>query len=70
MIWLQTATVLCLGEVTISQLLSSHGVNDVRQPEKHTAEPLITEPSVLEFYVAVDKPKNTNRQVLIKSQQN
>jgi hypothetical protein len=32
-------------------------VNDVRQTEIHTAEPLIPEPCALEFEVAVDKIK-------------
>ena len=32
-----------------SQLLNAHGVNDVRQTEIHTAEPLVPEPSAFEF---------------------
>jgi hypothetical protein len=53
-----------------SQLLNVHGVNDVRQTEIHTAEPLVPEPSALEFEMAVGKLKTPNHQVLIKSQQN
>ena len=33
----------------ISQLLNVHGDNVVRQTEIHTAEPLVPEPSALEF---------------------
>ena len=32
-----------------SQILNVQGVSDVRQVEIHTAEPLVTEPSALEF---------------------
>jgi len=42
--------------------------NDIRQ-EIHTAEPLVSEPSVSEVEMAMGK-LNTNHQVLIKSQQN
>ena len=49
------------------QLLNVNGVNDVRQTETHTAEPLVSEPSAFEFEVAIEKPK---RQGLISSQQN
>jgi len=41
----------------ISQLLKVHGVNDVRQTEIHTAEPLIPEPSAFEFDLAIEKLK-------------
>jgi len=41
-----------------SQLLNVHGVNDVRQTEIHTAEPLVSEPSASEFELAIEKPKN------------
>jgi hypothetical protein len=46
------------------------GVNDVRQTEIHTAEPLVPEPSAFEIELAIEKFKVTNHQVLIKSQQN
>ena len=36
-----------------SQLLNVHGVNDVRQTEIHTAEPLVPEPSAFDFELAV-----------------
>ena len=42
-----------------SQLLIVHGVNDVRQTEVHTAEPLVTEPSALEAELAIEKLKKT-----------
>jgi len=34
-----------------------HGVNDVRQTEIHTAEPLVPEPSDFEFEFAIEKLK-------------
>jgi hypothetical protein len=53
------------------QLLNVHGVNDVRQTELHTAEPLAPEPSDFDVEMAVGKlKKGTNHQVLIKFQQN
>jgi hypothetical protein len=39
------------------QLLNVHGVNDVRRTEIHTAEPLVPEPSALEFELAIEKLK-------------
>ena len=33
----------------LSQLLNIHEVNDVRQTELHTAEPLVLEPSAFDF---------------------
>jgi hypothetical protein len=38
-----------------SQLLNIHGVNDVRQTEIHTAEPLVPELSAFKFGVDVEK---------------
>ena len=68
-IWLQTPTVYWLGEGTISlSYFNIHGVNDVRQTEIHTAEPLVPESSAFEIELAVEKLKFTNHQVLIKSQ--
>ena len=40
-----------------SQLLNVHGVNDVRQTELHTAEPLVAEPSAFEVELAIEKLK-------------
>jgi hypothetical protein len=40
-----------------SQLWNVHGVNDVRQTEIHTAEPLVPEPSVFEVETAIKKLK-------------
>ena len=37
------------------QLLNVHGVNDVRQTEIHTAEPLVPEPSAFEVEMAVEE---------------
>jgi len=52
-----------------SQLFNVHGVNDIRQTEIHTGEPLVSEPSVSEVELAIENLKVTNHQVLIKSQQ-
>jgi hypothetical protein len=57
-IWLQIATVFWLGGGTISQLLHIHEVNDVRQTEMHTAEPLVPEPNALEDEMAIAKLKS------------
>jgi len=40
-----------------SQLLNTHGVNDVRQSEIQTAEALVPEPSAFEFEMAIEKLK-------------
>jgi hypothetical protein len=37
-----------------SQLLNAHGVNEVRQIEIHTAEPLAPEPSAYEVELAIE----------------
>jgi len=37
--------------------LNVHGVIDVRQTEIHTAEPLVPEPSAIEFEMAIGKQK-------------
>jgi len=41
-----------------SQLLNVHGVNDVRQTEIHTAEPLVPEPSAFDVGMAIEKLKS------------
>jgi hypothetical protein len=40
-----------------SQLLNIHGVNDVRQTEAHTAQPLVPKPSAFEVEMAIEKLK-------------
>jgi hypothetical protein len=40
------------------QVLNVHGVNDVRQAEIHTAEPLVLEPSTLAVKLAIEKLKS------------
>ena len=47
----------------LSQLLNILGVNDVRQTEIHTAEPLVPEPSAFEVKLAIGKLIVTNHQV-------
>jgi len=42
-----------------SQQLNVRGVNDVRQREIHTAEPLATEPSNFEVQLAIEKLKTS-----------
>jgi len=44
----------------LSQLLNVHGVNDVRQAEIHTAEPLLPEPSAFEFELPIEKLQSHN----------
>jgi hypothetical protein len=39
-------------------VLSVHGVHDVRQTDIHTAEPLVTEPSLVEVEIAIGKLKS------------
>jgi hypothetical protein len=41
-----------------SQILNVHGVSDGRQAEIQTAEPLMPEPSALEFELAIEKLKS------------
>ena len=41
-----------------SQLLNVHGVNDVRETETHTAEPLVPEPSAFGAELATEKLKS------------
>ena len=41
-----------------SQLLNIHGINDVRQTEIHTAEPLVPEPTAFEVELAIEKIKS------------
>jgi len=41
-----------------SQLLNVHEVNDVRQTEIHTTEPLVPEPSAFEFELAIENVKS------------
>ena len=39
-------------------MLNIQGANDVRQREIHTTEPLVPEPSVFEFELAIEKLKS------------
>jgi len=48
-------SILLMWRNHISQLLNIHGVNDGRQREIHTAEPLMCEPSALEVELAIEK---------------
>jgi hypothetical protein len=51
-IWLQAS----------SQLLNVQGVNDVRQTEIHTAEPLVPEPSAFEVELDIGRLKSHRSQ--------
>ena len=57
-IWLQTPAVFWLGGGTFSSTTVYTGVNDVRQTELHTGEPLVSEPNVFEFQLAIEKLKS------------
>jgi hypothetical protein len=41
-----------------NQVINIHGVHDVRQKDIHTAEPLVTEPSLVEVEIAIGKLKS------------
>ena len=43
----------------IYQLLNLHGVNDVRQTEIQTGQPLLPEPSAFEFEMSIEKLKRS-----------
>jgi len=43
---------------SFTHLLNGHGVNDVRQTEIHTAEPLVTESIASDFELAIEKLKS------------
>ena len=45
-----------------SQLLSADGINDVRQTEIQTAEPLVPKPSTFEFEMAIEELKRHKSQ--------
>jgi hypothetical protein len=47
-IWLDCYSILAKWRNHFSQPLNVHGVNDVRQMEIHTAQPLVPEPSAFE----------------------
>ena len=54
--------VICLQTATVvwnhcPQLLNVRVVNDVRQTELHTAEPLVPEPSASDLKIAIEKLK-------------
>ena len=47
-----------------SQLLNVHGVNDARQTEKHTAVPLVPEPSAFDVEMSVEELKSHKSPVI------
>jgi len=42
-----------------SQLLNVHGVNDIRQTEIHTAEPLVPQSRAFEIELAIENLRST-----------
>jgi hypothetical protein len=46
------------GKNFFHQVLKVHGVHDVRQMDIHTAEPLVSEPSLVEVETATEKLKS------------
>jgi hypothetical protein len=53
----ESHSILARWRNNFSQLLNVHGVNDVRQTEIHTAEPLVPEPSAFQVEMAIEKLK-------------
>ena len=51
-------SILAMWRNYFSQILNVHGVNDFRQTEIHTAEPLVPEPSASDFELAIKKVKS------------
>jgi hypothetical protein len=51
-------SILAMWRNHFSQLLNRHGVNEVRQTEIHTAEPLVPELSAFEIELGNGKPKS------------
>ena len=47
--------ILAMWRNHFSQLLNVHGINDVGQTEKHSAESLVTEPCAREVKMATEK---------------
>ena len=50
-------TILARWRNHFAQLLNAHGVNYVRLTEIHAAQPVVPEPSVFKFEMAVEKLK-------------
>ena len=50
-------SILARWRIYFSQILNVHEVNDFRQIEINTAEPLLPEPSASEFELAIEKLK-------------
>jgi len=51
----ESHSILARWRKNFSQLLNVHEVNDVRQTEIYTTEPLVPEPSAFEFELAIEK---------------
>jgi len=51
-------SILAMWRNCFSQILNVRGVNDVRQMEIHTAEPLVPEPRASEVELAIEKLKS------------
>ena len=68
--WYEILHLPLLGNLPKLDDFPLQGVNDVRLTEIHTTEPLVPEPSVFEFGLAIEELKVTNHQALFKSHQN
>jgi len=55
---MDSQSVLARWRSYFSQLLNVHWVNDVKQTEIHTAEPLVPKPSALEVELSIEKLKS------------
>ena len=62
MIWLDSHSNLTRWRNHFSQLLNVYGVNDVRQTEIQTVEPVVPEPSAFEVELAIEKLKSHKSQ--------
>ena len=51
-------SILARGRSRFSQLLNVREVNDIRQTEIHTAEPLVLDPSALDVELTIEKLKS------------
>jgi hypothetical protein len=65
-IYLQILTILKRWKNYSCHILNVHGVNDVKQTEMHTAEPLVSEPMPLKVEITTEKLKRLSHPVLIK----
>jgi hypothetical protein len=61
---------MCKVEESFLSAIQCYWIKDVRQAEIYTTEPMVPEPCAFEVELAIEKLKDINHQVLIKSLQN